>query len=859
MTKAIYTGVDGVARKAKAMYVGVDGVARKVKKAYVGVDGVAKLVYQSEPPEPQPLSQVTIKITNTVLGGTGVGIECIIPALGISAVSNGRAEAVFTQGKIMRGETYTVCAYRENGIEYKRQDFTAADADTDIWYLDVKSLVGEGPRLRVYTIDSTTGSVHTGNLVSGVPLEIVYAAGPSVPGFAEQTTGEDGSVQWSAMAPLNYGDYAIKVVENENWEESLFPFFWEDSDRTFLMLVTPKVKVDTLIMVKDYEGFPLSGVNVRINKTSIGITDTAGTILTRQSLGDNIEITLDLLGYTSVRTNVVIENGSPFQITIPMPKTAQIIFDSCGGSEIERIDTYQGATFNSFPTPERASYVFKGWYLDDALTEPVVYPFVVSNNTALTAKWEKESGGGGGDELCSVVFETNGGTALATQKVKKDEALTQLPTPSKEGYNFQGWFTDKALQNAVTLPFTITQNITLYASWTAEIDPPASLTITINSVTGGSAFADKTTVEIGKSVMLVASPAQNYIFVKWIIYNSDGNELVTSTDNPFTYTPEGDIIVEAVFEKALTPGWVGTNVANYQTARTGFTVPADVNVLKWTMNPYGDTVYISVIPGVHYEIYRYSMSNPAQGKPYVQHLEFTQQTGSLKRVIYHKEVTTEAEHDEMILTSPMQFFYSSEINNHAVDMKALPYYNTFSVILEEPMLGGGTTDVEGITKAAQYQDITITATPDIGYTFMDWQITPTGENPQVVIENPYTFTMPAKNIIITPNFNEDIIIDPPVPSDPITLVFKVTGTDGPPSGYTVKFTYPSGSLIFQGTTSALGTVRMNAADYPIYAEDGMTATATKGSYTGTITINAADVSEDKANTNSEIIFDIPIN
>ena len=48
MTKAIYTGVDGVARKAKAMYVGVDGVARKVKKAYVGVDGVAKLFYDSQ-------------------------------------------------------------------------------------------------------------------------------------------------------------------------------------------------------------------------------------------------------------------------------------------------------------------------------------------------------------------------------------------------------------------------------------------------------------------------------------------------------------------------------------------------------------------------------------------------------------------------------------------------------------------------------------------------------------------------------------------------------------------------------------------------------------------------------------------
>lgn len=286
--------------------------------------------------------------------------------------------------------------------------------------------------------------------------------------------------------------------------------------------------------------------------------------------------------------------------------------------------------------------------------------------------------------------------------------------------------------------------------------------------------------------------------LKWIIYNSDGNELVTSTDNPFTYTPGGNIIVEAVFEKVLTPGWVGTNVANYQTARTGFTVPADVNVLKWTMNPYGDNVYISVIPGVHYEVYRYSMSNPAQGKPYVQHLEFMQQTGSLKRVIYHKEVTTEAEHDEMILTSPMQFFYSSEINNHATDMKALPYYNTFSVIVEEPMLGGGTTDVEGITKAAQYQDITITATPDIGYTFTDWQITPTGENPQVVIENPYTFTMPAKNVTITPNFNEDIIIDPPVniPTGAINV---------PAEGETFTFTVPQNITVLEAITASQGT------------------------------------------------------
>jgi hypothetical protein len=42
MSKAIYVGVGGVARKVKSIYIGVDGVARKVKKGYIGVGGVAR-------------------------------------------------------------------------------------------------------------------------------------------------------------------------------------------------------------------------------------------------------------------------------------------------------------------------------------------------------------------------------------------------------------------------------------------------------------------------------------------------------------------------------------------------------------------------------------------------------------------------------------------------------------------------------------------------------------------------------------------------------------------------------------------------------------------------------------------------
>ena len=45
MSKGMYFGVDGKARKVKQAYIGVGGTARKVKKVYVGVDGKARLAW----------------------------------------------------------------------------------------------------------------------------------------------------------------------------------------------------------------------------------------------------------------------------------------------------------------------------------------------------------------------------------------------------------------------------------------------------------------------------------------------------------------------------------------------------------------------------------------------------------------------------------------------------------------------------------------------------------------------------------------------------------------------------------------------------------------------------------------------
>ncbi len=47
MSKNIYTGVDGNARKVKKIYLGVGNTARKVKKIYIGVNGTARQCWAS--------------------------------------------------------------------------------------------------------------------------------------------------------------------------------------------------------------------------------------------------------------------------------------------------------------------------------------------------------------------------------------------------------------------------------------------------------------------------------------------------------------------------------------------------------------------------------------------------------------------------------------------------------------------------------------------------------------------------------------------------------------------------------------------------------------------------------------------
>ncbi|MBO7341097.1 MAG: InlB B-repeat-containing protein [Clostridia bacterium] len=77
----------------------------------------------------------------------------------------------------------------------------------------------------------------------------------------------------------------------------------------------------------------------------------------------------------------------------------------------------------------------------------------------------------------TVTFVTNGGSGAISAVTAEYGQTVSAPTanPTKADHRFAGWYTDTALQTAVTWPITVTENKTVYAAWNEQIDIPALL------------------------------------------------------------------------------------------------------------------------------------------------------------------------------------------------------------------------------------------------------------------------------------------------------------------------------------------------------------------------------------------------
>ena len=137
--------------------------------------------------------------------------------------------------------------------------------------------------------------------------------------------------------------------------------------------------------------------------------------------------------------------------------TGSVIFESNGGTEYERVDTSGQKVL--LPTPTKEDYVFAGWY-DNAEFEGTAYEgeFIPEKTVTLYARWATD--------YILVSLEENGGVTLKDVKLFDNDNLT-LPTPSRWGYRFLGWYDNAELEGVPVDDYFYypVSNVTLYAKW----------------------------------------------------------------------------------------------------------------------------------------------------------------------------------------------------------------------------------------------------------------------------------------------------------------------------------------------------------------------------------------------------------
>lgn len=112
-----------------------------------------------------------------------------------------------------------------------------------------------------------------------------------------------------------------------------------------------------------------------------------------------------------------------------------------------------------------------------------------------------------------ITFDANGGTvAIASVTTEQDGTLAELPTATRGGYTFDGWFTAKTGGTQVTADTFFSVSTTIYAQWTYIPVPPVI----------DSPAAD-TIVEVyeGQTAQMTVV-SQNATSYQWFINRNDG-------------------------------------------------------------------------------------------------------------------------------------------------------------------------------------------------------------------------------------------------------------------------------------------------------------------------------------------------
>lgn len=280
----------------------------------------------------------------------------------------------------------------------------------------------------------------------------------------------------------------------------------------------------------------------------------------------------------------------------------EVTFDATDGSfetsKTAKQEYIVNGRYESFPSPDptKAGHSFTGWFTaaDDSGTLVKKDSTVDETKKTLYAHWSEAA--------YTLTFDANGGvlksdpTAAFTQNTATYETL--LPAkenePTREGYSFAGWFTDKEKGTEVKADTKMTNlaNHTLYAHWTPG---KHKVSFNLNYTPAPSSTPPPKEVDYGSKLVdalpSTAPTRTNYIFQGWLKNQGDKKSLVTDKDlvteditlyadwvsvNALTLDPNGGSVTptrldipatDTVYPTLPTPTWEGYEFSGWTTVK----------------------------------------------------------------------------------------------------------------------------------------------------------------------------------------------------------------------------------------------------------------------------------------------------
>ena len=238
-------------------------------------------------------------------------------------------------------------------------------------------------------------------------------------------------------------------------------------------------------------------------------------------------------GYSESTTN-------PLKITVTGKRDVTAVFKlksytvtwNANGGTVSpaSVSKTHGSTLGTLPTPTRAataeySYTFAGWFTAASGGTQISSTTTVTRNVTYYAHWTATK------RSYTATFNGNGGSTPSPSSITKEynAALGTLPTCSRTGYTFLGWYTASSGGTKISTTTVVTKDITYYAQWSIN-----SYTLTFNP-NGGTVTPTSKDLEYNSAYGTLPTPTRasdaqyTYTFAGWYTAATGGTQVTTAT------------------------------------------------------------------------------------------------------------------------------------------------------------------------------------------------------------------------------------------------------------------------------------------------------------------------------------------